>query len=145
MGEDDIIDEVRVIISDKSKMTAYFTFSTQMRPALRQFRIYGPKNGLIVDHHQQVLLKIRGPLYKSYLEKFIPQYDLATQYILNSIKNMNSFLKKDFHMKSGMKYLIESFYRSITDSTPPPISYREIILTSRIMDSIFSQINARKD
>ena len=43
MGEDDIIDEVRVIISDKSKMTAYFTFSTQMRPALRQFRIYGPK------------------------------------------------------------------------------------------------------
>ena len=92
-----------------------------------------------------MLLKIRGPLYKSYLEKFIPQYDLATQYIANSIKNMNSVLKKDFHMQSGMKYLIESFYRSITDSTPPPISYREIILTSRIMDSIFSQINARKD
>jgi predicted dehydrogenase len=144
MGEEDIIDEVRVIISGNSSMTAYFTFSTQMRPALRQFRIYGPKNGLMVDHHQQVLIKIRGPLYKSYLEKFIPQYDLSAQYVANSLKNMKSFLKKDFHMKSGMKYLIESFYRSITDGTPPPIPHREIILTSRIMDSIFSQINASK-
>jgi predicted dehydrogenase len=145
MGEDDIIDEVRVIISDNRNMTAYFTFSTQMRPALLQFRIYGPKNGLMVDHHKQLLLKIRGPLYKSYLEKFIPHFDFAAQYVANSLKNMNSFLKKDFHMKSGMKYLIESFYRSIADGTPPPIPYREIILTSRIMDSIFSQLNASKD
>lgn len=144
MGENDIIDEVRVIISDNSNMTAYFTFSTQMRPALRQFRIYGPKNGLMVDHHQQTLIKMRGPLYKSYLEKFIPHFEFAAQYVENSLKNMKSFLKKDFHMKSGMKYLIESFYRSIADGTPPPIPYGEIILTSKIMDSIFSQINRQK-
>jgi hypothetical protein len=43
-------------------------------------------------------------------------------------------------MKSGMKFLIESFYRSIIDDKEPPIPYREIILTSRIMDAIFEQI-----
>ena len=43
-------------------------------------------------------------------------------------------------MKSGMKYLIESFYRSIAEGTPVPIPYREILLTARIMDSIFEQI-----
>lgn len=144
MGENDIIDELRVIIYDNSNMTAYFTFSTQMRPALRQFRIYGPKNGLAVDHHQQTLIKIRGSMYKSYLEKFIPHYDFAVQYAANSLKNMNNFLKRDFHMKSGMKYLIESFYRSVFDDTPPPISYREIILTAKIMDSIFAQIKGQK-
>jgi len=43
-----------------------------------------------------------------------------------------------------MKFLIESFYRSITAGTPPPIPYREIILTSRIMDAIFSQLAAAR-
>ena len=44
-------------------------------------------------------------------------------------------------MKSGMKYLIESFYDSIVNDAPLPISYREIRLTSRIMDTIFEQLN----
>jgi predicted dehydrogenase len=144
LGENDIIDEVRVIIRDNSYMTAYFTFSTQMRPALRLFRVYGPKNGLMVDHHQQTLIKIKGSMYKSYLEKFIPHYDFAAQYVANSVKNMHSFLKKDFHMKSGMNFLIESFYRSVTEDAPLPISHKEILLTSKIMDSIFEQISPRQ-
>jgi hypothetical protein len=47
-------------------------------------------------------------------------------------------------MKSGMKYLIESFYRSIIQDTPVPIPYREILLTARIMDAIFDQLGARR-
>jgi hypothetical protein len=49
-------------------------------------------------------------------------------------------------MKSGMKCLIESFYSSILEDTAPPIPYREILLTARIMDAIFVQLDAnRKD
>jgi hypothetical protein len=44
-------------------------------------------------------------------------------------------------MKSGMKHLIEAFYRSITDGAPLPISYRDILLTARIMDTIFGQLS----
>ena len=39
-----------------------------------------------------------------------------------------------------MKYLIENFYRSITDGSPVPIPYREILLTTRIMDDLFAQL-----
>ncbi len=46
-------------------------------------------------------------------------------------------------MKSGMKYLIESFYRSIVEDSPVPIPYREIMLTAKIMDSIFAQLEAQ--
>jgi hypothetical protein len=46
-------------------------------------------------------------------------------------------------MKSGMKYLIESFYRSIREDTPLPISYREILLTARIMDDIFAHLDSQ--
>jgi hypothetical protein len=40
-----------------------------------------------------------------------------------------------------MKYLIEAFYRSINNDTAVPISYREILLTARIMDDIFTQLD----
>ena len=39
-----------------------------------------------------------------------------------------------------MKELIERFYNSIREASEPPIPYRQIILTARIMDEIFTQI-----
>jgi predicted dehydrogenase len=144
MHETEITDELRVIIHDGASTTAYFTFSSQMRPVLRHFRIYGPQNALVMDHDHQTVIKLRGARYKSYLDKWIPPYNLSAQYLWNSLTNMYLFLKSDFHMKDGMKVLIEAFYQSILRDTPLPISYREIILTARIMDSIFAQINSRR-
>ena len=143
MGEREIIDELRVIISEEERATAYFTFSSQMRPSLHQFRIIGSKNGLLIDQDNETLVKLRGARYKSYLEQFVPPLNFARQYINNFTTNVRSFLARDFQMKSGMKYLIESFYQSIRNDTPPPIPYREILLTSRIMDDIFRQLAVR--
>ena len=67
MGETEIVDELRVIISEEDRTTAFFTFSSQMRPLLHQFRVYGSKNGLILDHDQETLIRLRGTRYKSYL------------------------------------------------------------------------------
>jgi predicted dehydrogenase len=143
LGEREIIDELRVIISEEERATAYFTFSSQIRPSLHQFRIIGPKNGLLMDQDSETLVKLRGARYKSYLEQFVPPLIFAGQYFNNFTTNVRTFLARDFHMKSGMKYLIESFYQSIRSNTPPPIPYREILLTSRIMDDIFQQLAVR--
>jgi len=143
-GESEIIDELRVIISEEERTTAYFTFSSQMRPSLHQFCIYGSKNGLVLDHDQETLIKLRGTRFPSYAEKFLPPVIGAKQYLGNLSTNLRAFLANDFHMKSGMKYLIESFYRSIVEGTPAPISYREILLTARIMDTIFAQLHEQQ-
>ena len=140
MGEEEIVDELRVVISEEGRTTAYFTFSSQMRPSLHQFRIYGPKNGLLLDQDNETLIRLRGRRYKSFLEQFVPPLVFAKEYVGNWSGNLKKFLAADFHMKSGMKYLIESFYRSITRNEPVPIPYREILLTSQIMESIFGQI-----
>jgi predicted dehydrogenase len=140
IGENDIIDELRVIINDDDRTTAYFTFSSQMRPLLREFRIFGPKNGLVVNESHQSVIRLSGRKYVSYLEKAVPLNDYARQYRQNIIFNAKQFIKRNFHMKAGLRTLIESFYDSITAGTPLPISYKEIILTSEIMDSIFSQV-----
>ena len=144
MGECEIIDELRVIIREESGTTAYFTFSSQMRPALHEFRIYGTENGLVLDQDTETLLRLRGAMFKSYVEKFLPPVIMARQHIGNLITNLKSFLGKDFHMKSGMKYLIESFYRSIVEGTPEPIPAREILLAARIMDAIFSGLDSQR-
>lgn len=140
LGETEIIDELRVIISDAESRTAYFTFSSQMRPALHMLRLYGPQNGLILDQDQETLIKLRGEMFKSYVEKFVPPVMFAKQYVSNLKGNVRKFLHNDFHMSAGMRYLIEAFYRSIIEKTPVPIPYREIILTARIMDEIFKQL-----
>jgi len=140
LNENDIVDELRVIICDEDRTTAYFTFSSQMRPSLHEFRIYGPKNGLALDQDHEVLLKLRGKNYPSFADKFIPPVIFAKQHLGNLVYNVRRFLARDFHLDSGMKFLIESFYRSIREGTPVPIPYREILLTTTIMDEIFRQL-----
>jgi hypothetical protein len=136
------VDELRVIICEEERTTAYFTFSSQMRPSIHEFRVYGPKNGLVLDQDHEILIRLGGQKFKSYADKFVPPVLFAKQHLGNLIGNIGLFLGRDFHMDSGMKYLIESFYRSIHEGVPVPIPYREILLTAKIMDSIFAQLNA---
>jgi len=138
------VDEARVIISGDGGTTAYFTFSSQMKPAMHQLRLYGPKNGLILDQDHEVLIKLRGQKFKSYADMFIPPALFAKQHLGNLFTNVRLFLGRDFHMDTGMKYLIEAFYRSIREDAPVPIPYREILLTARIMDAIFEQMNSNR-
>jgi predicted dehydrogenase len=141
IGETELVDELRVIIHD-GIATAYFTFSSQMRPSLHQIRLYGPKNGLVVDDDQETVIRVRGSRYKSYLEQFVPPWDYAKQYIVDSLGNVKKFLRADFQTGHGMRVLIQSFYRSIADGLPLPIPYKEILRTSRIMEEIFSQLSS---
>lgn len=142
LNEREIIDELRVIISEGEQRTAYFTFSSQMRPSIHELRIYGPKNGLILDQDHEILIKLRGQKFKSYADIFIPAVLLGKQYLGNIVTNVRLFLRRDLHNQSGMKYLIESFYRSVREDAPLPIPYQEILRTARIMDAIFEQLCA---
>jgi predicted dehydrogenase len=144
LGETELVDELRVIVSEKDSVTAYFTFSSQIRPSLHQFRVFGAKNGILMDQDNETLIRLRGGRFPSYVEKFAPSAIFAKQYLGNMSGNLRKFLARDFHMKSGMKFLIESFHRAITEGTPLPIPYREIVLTAKIMDDIFAQIASRQ-
>jgi predicted dehydrogenase len=144
INEREIIDELRVIISEDERTTAYFTFSTQMKPSIHEFRMYGPKNGLIMDQDHEILIQLRGKNFKSYAEKFAPPLLFAKQHCANFVTNLKKFANNDFHFDAGMKYLTEAFYRSIREDAPLPISYREILLTAQIMDDIFNQLASQR-
>jgi predicted dehydrogenase len=141
LREMEILDELRVVIRAHEGTTAYFTFSSQISPALHQFAIYGPKNSLIIDHHHQTLMRIAGKPWKSYLNQFLPPFTFAWQFVENGCRNLRRFARRELHADAGLHCLISSFYDCILGKSALPIPYRDILLTGRIMDDIFRQIN----
>lgn len=144
IGETEIIDELRAIIYDNEDATAYFTFSTQIGPKNNEFRVFGPRNSLIVNETHQTLIKVSRTDYKLYLNHFIPPYSYGRQYFHNGWNNIKQFIKSDFHYEAGRNHLIKTFYHSIFNGGHLPIPYKEILLTSKIMDDIFAQIYDNK-
>lgn len=141
-GEQRLVDELRVMIFDGDRATAFFTFSTQMRPSLHQFRVYGSRNGLALDQDHETVIRLPGKRHTSYLEQFLPPCHFARQYMGNLVRNLGLFWAHEFHAKAGLRTLIGRFYEAVRTGGPPPIPYREISLTSRIMDEIFAQLAA---
>jgi predicted dehydrogenase len=140
IGEDDIVDELRVIVSDRQQFTAYFTFSSQMRPNLHLLRVYGTKNGLEVDHDRRTLTTLEGARGKSILEKLVSPLKYAWKDARNSGGNVRRFLRRELHPRDGSLHLLEKFYEAIRYDTDEPVSHRELVLTVQVMDEIFSQV-----
>ena len=139
LAGDDVLDELRVLIRDKNGTTAFFCFSTQIK-GINQLRIYGPTNSMTADIITGSLVRNESRSYKSYLTYFVPALKTAREHLRNAGLNVINFLRRRLYQDFGAKELIERFYNSIRLGSPPPIPYREIILTARIMDEIFAQI-----
>jgi len=142
-GGNEVQDELRLLIRDKSGMTAFFCFSTQIR-GLNQLRVYGPAGSLTADIITGTIVRNPNRSYKSYLTYFIPPLRNAMEHLRNASRNVANFARRRLYQDFGMKELIERFYNSIRKGDPLPIPYREILLTARIMDEIFAQIGGRK-
>ena len=50
---------------------------------------------LMVDQDQETLIKLRGKKYKSYLEKFLPSVNFASQFVGNFTTNVTSFMARE--------------------------------------------------
>ena len=142
---EEVLDELRVMIRDRSGTTAYFCFSSQIKPGLSQFRICGPRNSILVDQTSGSIFRNEKRKNKSYLTFFVPPLLNARENLLNAGRNIVNFAGRKLYQDSGMTELIRRFYQSIELKIPPPIPYREIILTARIMDEIFAQIYSDRE
>jgi len=142
---EEVLDELRVLIRDRSGTTAFFSFSTQIKPGLNQFRICGPRNSILVDQTSGSIIQNKKRSNKSYLTYFLPPLLNAREHLRNAGRNIGLFTGRKLYQDSGMTELIRRFYQSIHLKIPPPIPHRELILTARIMDEIFAQIYSRSE
>ncbi len=142
LEEHEIIDELRTIIRS-GQTTAYFTFSTQIKPALHGLHLYGPSNSLFEDDDMQTVILAPGQRAKSYLNYIGTPGKYAKQYLHSARNNIMRFLRSDFGANPGIAYIVNTFYKAILGECNVPIPYREILLTSKIMDDIFRQLKNR--
>jgi len=141
-ARDAMLDELRLLIHDRSGSgpTVYGTFSSHIRPAAHFARVYGSKNTAHVDYiARTVTLESSGSL-PSAIGRLVPAFEMAAKFAKAGARNVGKFARSDFHFFSGLSYLIRAYYRSILDDSPPPISHRDIIRASAMLDSIFSQL-----
>jgi len=103
-------------------------------------RIYGQGGSIFVDNGTGSVIRTKGRAYKSYLTYFIPPLKLAWQNLGNARVNITNFIRRRLYQDFGMTELIRRFYDAIGTGGQPPIAYREIILTARLMDEIFAQV-----
>jgi predicted dehydrogenase len=141
LGGKEVLDELRVMIRDRKGTTAMFCFSTQMKPGLNLLRIHGQRNSVSVDLSSGSVVLHRGRSYKSYLTYLVPPLLAAREQLRNAWQNMVGILRRRIYQDSGMKELIERFHLAIATDGSPPIPYREVLLTARIMDAIFARMH----
>lgn len=141
LGGRGVPDELRVLIRDRRGLTAFFCFSTSIKPGINQFRVYGPRNSLWVDLGTGCVVRIPQRSYKSYLTYFVPPLERAREYLRNAGRNVTGFLRQRLYQDFGMHELVRRFYEGIQNGSPPPIPLREIVLTAEIMDEIFRQVH----
>jgi hypothetical protein len=131
-------------LRDARGTTAFFCFSTQLKPGLSQFKVCGPRHSLLVDQGNGSLIRLRSGSYKSYLTYVVPPLRAALEHFSNAWRNAWSFVRGELYQDFGMRDLIAEFYLGIRSNGNPPIAYREILLTARIMDEIFRQVAAAR-
>jgi predicted dehydrogenase len=139
MGGQEVLDELRVLIRDGKNTTAFFCFSTQFQPGLNELRICGKQNSITVNHASGSLIRHINRSNKSYLTYLMPPLRASIEHLRNAKSNLVGIVRRRLFQDAGMKELTGQFYQSIEANSPPPIPYREILLTARIMDDLFLQ------
>jgi predicted dehydrogenase len=138
LGGQEVKDEMRALLRDSRGTTAAFTFTTQVKPGVNQLRVLGPAGSITVDLVSGSVVRHFGKSYKSYLTFVMPPLVQAREHGLNFARNTRDILRWRLHQDAGIKELIQRFHSSITERLPPPIAYREILLTAGIMDTLFA-------
>ena len=62
----------------------------------------------------------------------------SSTWLASAWRNARAIAGRRLYQDSGMKELIARYHQSIVERQPPPIPYREVLLTARIMDRIFA-------
>jgi predicted dehydrogenase len=140
---DSMMDELRLVVRGK-RTTIYGTFSSHIRPAAHFVRVYGTKNTAHVDYVMRTVTLDAAPHLPSAIGRLVPAFEQAARFAKAGGKNVARFAKSEFHFFSGLNHLFRAYYRSILEDTPPPISHRDILRVSAMLDEIFSQLDAQK-
>lgn len=138
-GRDQLLDELRVVVRGR-RATATGLFSAHARPVGHFLRVYGTRNTAHVDWVARTVTLDASPRLPSALGRLGPAFEQALEYAREAAGNVKMFSRSQFDYFSGLRLLVDHFYRSIRDDAPLPIPYRDMLRVSSMMDEVFRQL-----
>jgi predicted dehydrogenase len=139
---DTMMDELRVLVRGQ-RVTGYGTFSSHIRPAAQFVRVYGTRNIAHVDLLARTVTLESSPKLPSAIGRLVPPFEQASALVGQGLSNLGRFLRSDFQYFAGLRNLMSLFFDSIVNDGPAPISHRDILRISWMMDEIFRQVRAQ--
>jgi predicted dehydrogenase len=136
-------DELRVLIQGE-RTSGYATFSSHVRPAAQFVRVCGTRNTLRVDYVARTVTLETGALLPTAIGRLLLPFQHSLSLLREGGRNLLRFAASDFHYFAGLERLISLFYRSVEEESPVPISHRDILRVSLLMDRIFQQLEQRR-
>lgn len=140
---DDLVDELRVSLQG-ARQSGSGTFSSHIRPVGQFVRVYGTKNVAHVDYVARTVVLESSPKLPSAIGRLVPAFEQAVAYAREAARNVRRFIASDFHYFAGLRRQLELFYDSILGDGAPPITARDILRVTRVMDEIFRQLDAAR-
>lgn len=136
---DDAHDELRVMLRG-SRVSAYATFSSHVRPAAHFVRIYGTKGTAHADFNSRMVTLERTSSLPSAIGRVATGFSQTAEHLRASSRNAVRFARSEFQFFSGLERLMEAYYRSIVDDGPPPIPHRDILRLAAWIEEIVRQL-----
>ena len=141
---DELFDELRIFIKGE-RVSAYGTFTSNVKPVAQFSRIYGTRSIIEVDYNTRVVAVEPGTGLPSAIGRLVSGFSRSKAVARSSFQNLWRFMKNEYHYFAGLNHLITRFYESILQDGPLPISTADMLRISWIMDEIFRQIQNDKD
>jgi predicted dehydrogenase len=134
-------DELRMMVRGR-EASGYATFSCHAKPLTHSLTVFGSKNTVHLDFVGNCITFETSPSLPGALGRLSCAFDQARQYLIQAAGNVIRFVKSEYQYFAGLNFLMSSFYDSIIENRPVPISYAEILRAYRLMDEVFLQMRA---
>jgi len=136
-------DELRVTVIGE-RTSAFAVFSSHARPVQHYLKFYGTKNTAHLDFDCSTITLDRQSKLPGVLGRLEGPFTQSWEHMRQGGKNVFRFLKSDYHFFTGFNYLLQRFYESVQNDSAVPISYREMLRTSALVDEVVRQVRGRE-
>jgi predicted dehydrogenase len=120
-----------------ARVSANLVFTGSARPVQRIARVLGTRRSIEVDLDARVIRRFEAGTWPGPFAKVeLPLLDVR-EAMRNLRRNLHRLRRSDLHYFSGMHATFERFIAAVRAGTPPPVTHREALRVTRIMDEIF--------
>ena len=132
-------DELRVMLRGAT-VSAYATFSANIRPAAHFLRVYGTKNTVHADFVSRMVTLEKQSQLPSAIGRVATGLAQTLEHLRAATRNVGRFARSEFQFFAGLERLMALYYDSILGDAPPPIAHRDILRLSAWTDEIIAQL-----